>query len=74
MEWLGISEVPFAMIFTKIDKLKPEELDENLKVYEKKMQESWEKMPDYFVTSAETRQKKTELLNFIDSVNRKKQY
>ena len=72
MEWLGISEIPFAMVFTKIDKLKPEELDENLKIYNKKMQESWEKIPDFFVTSAETRQGKTELLDFIDRVNKTK--
>ena len=68
-----MSGVPFAMVFTKIDKLKPEELDVNLNVYEKKMQESWEKMPDFFVTSAETRQGKTELLDFINKVNRTKQ-
>ena len=71
MEWLGIRGIPFVMVFTKIDKLKPEELAENLKVYEEKMQESWEKMPDFFVTSAETRQGKTELLEFINKVNRK---
>lgn len=70
MEWLGISEIPFAMVFTKIDKLKPEELDINLSMYEKKMQERWEKMPDFFVTSAETRQGKTELLDFIGRVNK----
>ena len=72
MEWLGMSEVPFAMVFTKIDKLKPEELNTNLNVYEKKMQERWEKMPDFFVTSAETRQGKTELLDFIYRVNKTK--
>ena len=71
MEWLGIKGIPFVIVFTKIDKLKPEELAENLKVYEEKMQESWEKMPDFFVTSAETRQGKTELLDFINKVNRK---
>ena len=70
MEWLGMSEIPFAMVFTKIDKLKPEELEINLNIYEKKMQESWEKIPDFFVTSAETRHGKTELLNFIGRINK----
>ena len=70
MEWLGISRIPFAMVFTKIDKLKPEELEINLNVYEKKMQESWEKMPDFFVTSAETRHGKAELLDFIGRINK----
>jgi GTP-binding protein len=37
MEWLGISQIPFVIIFTKIDKLKPSELEKNLKNYEEKI-------------------------------------
>ncbi len=70
MEWLGISEIPFAIIFTKIDKLKPEELQANLKVYETKMFETWEMMPDYFLTSSETGDGKDEILSFIDKINK----
>jgi GTP-binding protein len=70
MEWLGISEIPFAIVFTKIDKLKPEELGKNLDVYKTKMLETWEIMPDYFATSSETGEGKTEILDFIDEVNR----
>ncbi len=70
MEWLGISGVPFSIIFTKADKLKPEELEKNLDNYSKKMLESWESMPDFFVTSAETGAGKTEILDFIEKVNR----
>lgn len=72
MEWLGINKISFVIIFTKIDKLNPRELDENITMYEKKMQENWEEMPRFFVTSAETRQGKTELLDFIDKINRAK--
>ena len=49
MEWLGISEIPFHIIFTKSDKLKPEELENNLKAYEERMFETWETMPGYFI-------------------------
>lgn len=70
MEWLGISEIPFSIVFTKADKLKPSELEENLKAYEKKMFETWETMPGYFISSAETGAGKEEILAFIDDVNK----
>ncbi|MBT3383830.1 MAG: YihA family ribosome biogenesis GTP-binding protein [Prolixibacteraceae bacterium] len=69
MEWVGISEIPFSIIFTKTDKLKPEELEKNLKVYQEKMFETWETMPGYFISSAETGEGKEDILNFIESVN-----
>lgn len=69
MEWLGVSEIPFVIVFTKADKLKPEELEENLKKYTEKMFEIWEIMPEYFVTSSETGIGKNEILNFIEKVN-----
>lgn len=69
MEWLGISEVPFTIIFTKIDKLRPEELKENLKKYEEKMFETWETMPGYYVSSAETGDGTEEILGFIEHLN-----
>jgi GTP-binding protein len=69
MEWLGISQVPFVIIFTKIDKLKPSELENNLKIYEEKLFETWETMPGYYVSSAETGQGTAEILDFIETVN-----
>ena len=69
MEWLGVSEISFVIIFTKADKLKPEELEENLKIYTEKMFEFWEVMPPYFVTSSETGEGKKEILDFIEKVN-----
>ncbi len=69
MEWLGISEVPFTIIFTKIDKLKPEELKTNLKKYEEKMFETWETMPGYYISSAENGDGTTKILDFIELLN-----
>lgn len=69
MEWLGISEIPFSIIFTKTDKLKPEELEENLGNYEARLFEKWEVMPGYFISSAETGAGTEEILDFIESVN-----
>lgn len=69
MEWLGISQIPFTIIFTKTDKLKPEELKANLKSYEEKMFETWEIMPGYYVSSAETGEGTSEILDFIEVLN-----
>ena len=69
MEWLGELGVPFSMVFTKIDKLKGNELNKNLKVYKKKMLEVWEEVPVYFATSSETGAGKEELLGYIDRIN-----
>jgi GTP-binding protein len=70
MEWLGISQIPFTIIFTKTDKLKPEELKTNLKKYEDKMFETWETMPGYYISSAETGAGTEEILGFIELLNR----
>ena len=71
MEWLGMSQIPFVIVFTKADKLKPSELENNLRVYREKMLEQWEEMPEIFVTSSETGEGKTEILDFIENTNRK---
>lgn len=71
MEWLGINEVPFAIIFTKKDKLKQEELDEKLLLYQNKMQESWESLPTWYVSSSKTGEGRSDILSFIKNINRK---
>jgi GTP-binding protein len=70
MEWLGTSQVPFAIIFTKTDKLKPSELEENLARYKEKLLETWEELPPVFVTSAETGDGTNDILDYIDEVNK----
>jgi GTP-binding protein len=69
MEWLGTSEIPFSIIFTKTDKLRPEELESNLKAYEEKLFETWETMPGYFISSAETGEGRDKILDFIQGIN-----
>jgi GTP-binding protein len=64
-EYLGISEVPFAIVFTKADKLGKNVLAANLEVYKAKLLETWEELPTMFVTSAETGLGCDELRTFI---------
>lgn len=69
MQWLGISEVPFTIIFTKADKLKPTELEAQVKAYEEEMFKTWEMLPEYFISSSETGLGKEEILEYIDEIN-----
>ncbi len=70
MEWCGENGIPFSMVFTKIDKLKTNQLNKNLKVYFKKMLETWSEVPVHFATSAETGAGKAEILSYIGQINK----
>ncbi len=69
MEWLGKKEIPFVIIFTKIDKISSSQLNKNLSKYKTEMSKSWELIPETFYSSAISSQGKTEILNFIDRTN-----
>ncbi|CAM3287069.1 ribosome biogenesis GTP-binding protein YihA/YsxC [Aequorivita lipolytica] len=69
MEWMGETGVPFNIIFTKADKLKPKALERNLEVYSTKMLETWEEMPPFFITSASDSTGRDEVLKYIDQLN-----
>jgi GTP-binding protein len=70
IEWLGENQVPFAIIFTKIDKLKPEEVDPNVQKYKETLLEKWNELPEIFLSSADSFIGKEEILGFIDKVNK----
>lgn len=69
MNWLGEKGLPFSIIFTKADKLKPNAITQNFKLYQSKMLEYWEEMPQYFITSSSKSIGKEELLSFIEQTN-----
>jgi GTP-binding protein len=69
MSWLGENFIPFSIIFTKSDKLKEKEIKENTSKYLKRLEEDWEEVPKYFITSSEKKIGKDELLNYIDEIN-----
>lgn len=70
MAFLNEIGIPFCIVFTKSDKLKPSQLNRNLQFYNKTMTETvWETMPQHFVTSASAKSGKDELLHFIDALN-----
>ena len=69
MEFLGEKGIPFSIIFTKADKLKPLALSRKIEKYKQKMLESWEEMPKYFITSSTNSTGKDEVLNYIEEIN-----
>ncbi len=70
MEWLGENGIPFAIIFTKADKLKGGRLKINISAYLRELRKQWEELPPYFITSSEERLGRTEVLNYIKSINK----
>lgn len=69
MQWMGENQVPFSIIFTKQDKMKPNALTKNIEDYKLKMLESWEEMPKYFITSSSNGTGRDEVLNYICEIN-----
>ena len=70
MEWLGLSSIPFSIVFTKADKLTPNKCRQAMEAYKKTLSETWEEMPPMFLTSAEKKEGRAELLDYIDSINK----
>jgi GTP-binding protein len=70
MEWLGENGIPFSIIFTKADKVGRVRLQENIRAYSAKMLESWEELPPILTSSAEKKEGKEEILNYIETINR----
>ncbi len=69
MQWLGEHGIPFCIIFTKADKLKPNALTRNVETYKEKMLEIWEEMPVHFITSSTNDLGREEVLKYIENLN-----
>ena len=69
MQWLGENAIPFSIIFTKADKLKPMAIERNIEEYQKVVLETWEEFPPFFLTSSETALGKESVLEYIDKIN-----
>ena len=67
---MGLSSVPFAIVFTKADKLTANKARQSVEAYKKKLLETWEELPPIFLTSAEKREGRDEVLDYIESINK----
>jgi GTP-binding protein len=70
IQWLGSSSIPFAIVFTKADKLSATKANQNVEAYKKVLSETWEELPPIFITSAEKKQGRDEILDYISQINK----
>ena len=70
MQWLGNNGIPFAIVFTKADKLKPMAIERNIQIYQETLLQNWEEFPPYFITSAVNKTGKEELTSYIENINK----
>lgn len=70
VDWLGTSQIPFCIVFTKADKLSVAKAKENAKAWMDKLLDTWEELPPYFITSAEKKTGKDEMLKYIEKINK----
>ena len=69
IHWLGFRQVPFAILYTKADKIKPNRIDAHLRQIRNVLSEDWEELPPQFITSSELRQGREQVLQYISECN-----
>ncbi|MBD5250676.1 MAG: YihA family ribosome biogenesis GTP-binding protein [Barnesiella sp.] len=70
MNWLGENGVPFALVFTKLDKQSKSAGNRNVKLYIDKILETWEELPPVFMTSSADGRGREELLDYIEQLSK----
>jgi len=69
MEYLGINQIPFSIVFTKADKLKPNAIVRHIEEYSQELLKFWEELPKYFTTSSSKSIGRDDVLNYIEETN-----
>ncbi|MDR2474161.1 MAG: ribosome biogenesis GTP-binding protein YihA/YsxC [Tannerella sp.] len=70
MEWLGENSIPFAIIFTKTDKISRGKLGENINAYCDKLLETWAELPPMLTSSSEKKEGRDDILDYIAVINK----
>ena len=69
IDWLGVSSVPFSIVFTKADKLGPVKARQNAERWMESLRDTWETLPPYFITSSEKMTGRQEVIDYIGQIN-----
>lgn len=69
IDWLGVSSVPFSIVFTKADKLGPVKARQNAERWMESLRDTWETLPPYFITSSENKTGRQEVIDYIGQIN-----
>ena len=70
IDWLGISSIPFAIIFTKADKIAVTKVEQHAKKWLETLKDTWETLPPYFISSSEKKTGREEILEYIAAINK----
>lgn len=70
VNWLGAHQIPFALVFTKTDKVSSGTLQANMDAFSAEMLKTWEELPQMFTSSAVTRTGREEILRYIEEINK----
>ncbi len=65
IDWLGEMHIPFVLVFTKVDRLKKDQVNPNVEAFKTAMLNNWEAIPQYFISSANSGQGREDILSFI---------
>jgi len=68
--WLGENHIPFAIIFTKADKLGKVTVAQNVGAYSQELKKLWEELPPILVSSSLNGTGRDEIISFIENVNK----
>ena len=68
VNWLGYNNIPFVIVFTKADKLRPSEVQNNADLLTQELKKTWEEVPSYFFTSVKNKSGKEEILGYIEGI------
>ena len=69
IDWLGVSSVPFSIVFTKADKLGLVKARQNAERWMESLKDTWETLPPYFITSSEKKTGRQEVIDYIGQIN-----
>ncbi len=69
INWLGEKMIPFSIVFTKADKLSKQKVAASVDLYKRELLKTWDELPPVFITSAEKKNGRDELLSYIENIN-----
>ena len=70
LDWLGMKEIPFVIVFTKADKLSDAKADRQVRIYCKELANAWEPVPPIYISSAATKEGREDILELIETTNK----
>lgn len=70
INWFGENQLPFSLVFTKSDKLKPNQLNSNIAAVKNSLLQYWEELPSVYISSSVSGKGTEDILQRISSENR----